>query len=104
MALSQLTKCIDGHVLTSTSYTIWDEYTRRQYLAKQPKSNPYGDDEEPKRFRDFDIFTKLRVLHQLTVWVFWNPDRIRERMPDHQRELDQLEWVRIRVSSSLQED
>jgi len=75
------------------SYDIWDEYTRRQYVAKAPHLNPYGEEEEPKRFREFDIFQKIRVLHQLTVWTFWNPDRVRERMPDHQREVEQLEWV-----------
>ncbi|KAK4944186.1 hypothetical protein LTR10_016299 [Elasticomyces elasticus] len=85
-----LLKWISSH--RGLDLNIWDEYTRRQYLAKAPHLNPYGDEEEPKRFRDFDIFTKIRILHQLTVWTFWNPDRIRERMPEHQREVDQLEW------------
>ncbi|KIW18765.1 hypothetical protein PV08_03054 [Exophiala spinifera] len=85
-----LLKWISSH--RGLDYTIWDEYTRRQYLAKAPHLNPYGEEETPKRFRDFDIFTKIRVLHQLTVWTFWNPDRIREKMPDHPREVDQLEW------------
>ena len=76
-----------------SSHDIWDEYTRRQYRSKAPDRNPYGEDEEPKRFRDFDIFTRLRILHQLTVWTMWNPDRFREKMVDHQREVDQLEWV-----------
>lgn len=86
---------ISNHQLNHLSYTIWDEYTRRQYLAKAPHLNPYGAEETPKRFRDFDIVTKIRVLHQLTVWTFWNPDRIREKMPDHPREVDQLEWVSL---------
>ncbi|KAK6376203.1 hypothetical protein LTS17_007454 [Exophiala oligosperma] len=85
-----LLKWISSH--RGLDYTIWDEYTRRQYLAKAPHLNPYGAEETPKRFRDFDIVTKIRVLHQLTVWTFWNPDRIREKMPDHPREVDQLEW------------
>ncbi|EXJ85944.1 hypothetical protein A1O1_06313 [Capronia coronata CBS 617.96] len=85
-----LLKWISSH--RGLNYDIWDEYTRRQYLAKAPHLNPYGDEEEPKRFRDFDIFTKIRVLHQLTVWTFWNPDRIREKMPEHPREVDQTEW------------
>lgn len=38
------------------------------------------------------MFLKLRVLHQLSVWTFWNPDRIRSKMPE-QREIDQTEWV-----------
>lgn len=72
----------------------WDDYTRRQYIAKAPQLNPYGDEDEPKRFRDFDIFLKIRVLHQLTVWTFYNPDRMRERMPDQTTEARQTEWVR----------
>ncbi|RMZ83825.1 hypothetical protein DV737_g1437, partial [Chaetothyriales sp. CBS 132003] len=84
-----LLKWISSH--RGLNYDIWDEYTRRQYLAKAPHLNPYGDDDEPKKFRHFDIFLKLRVLHQLTVWTFWNPDRIRERM-DEQREHEQTAW------------
>ena len=86
---------------TSLSYEIWDEYTRRQYLSKAPDRNPYGDDEEPLKFRDFYVLTKIRFLHQLTVWTLWNPDRIRERMPDHQKESDQLDWVRSPVASDV---
>lgn len=41
---------------------------------------------------DFDVFLKLRVLHTLTTWTFWNADRIRDKMPE-KRETDQLEWV-----------
>lgn len=74
------------------SYEIWDEYTRRQYLAKAPHLNPYGAAEEPKHFIDFDVFQKIRVLHQLSVWTFWNPDRLREKMPE-QREGEQVQWV-----------
>ncbi|KAK5253494.1 hypothetical protein LTS06_002205 [Exophiala xenobiotica] len=85
-----LLKWISSH--RGLDYNIWDEYTRRQYIAKAPNLNPYGEEETPRRFRDFDIFTKIRVLHQLTIWTFWNPDRIRERMPEHPREVDQLEW------------
>jgi hypothetical protein len=39
---------------------IFDEYTRRQYLAKAPLRNPFGDEEEPANFNDFDTFTKVR--------------------------------------------
>ncbi|KIV88824.1 hypothetical protein PV10_08462 [Exophiala mesophila] len=85
-----LLKWISSH--RGLNHDIWDEYTRRQYRSKAPDRNPYGEDEEPKRFRDFDIFTRVRILHQLTVWTMWNPDRFREKMVDHQREVDQLEW------------
>lgn len=57
---------------------IFDEYTRRQYIAKAPSRNPFGDAEEPGKFVDFDIFTKIRVLHQLSTWTLYNPNRIRE--------------------------
>ncbi|KAJ9190722.1 hypothetical protein DTO164E3_9192 [Paecilomyces variotii] len=70
----------------------FDEYTRRQYNAKAPHlKNPFGYEEEPKKFNDFDVFLKLRVLHQLSVWTFWNPDRLREKMPE-QRETEQTQW------------
>ncbi|KAL1964650.1 hypothetical protein VTN77DRAFT_6676 [Rasamsonia byssochlamydoides] len=85
-----LLKFVSSHRgLTTENF---DEYTRRQYNAKAPHlPNPFGYDEEPKKFKDFDIFLKLRVLHQLSVWTFWNPDRIREKMPE-QREIDQTQW------------
>jgi DNA-directed RNA polymerase len=75
----------------------FDEYTRRQYNAKAPHiPNPFGHDEVPNRFLDFDVFQKLRVLHQLSIWTFWNPDRIRDKMPE-QRENDQTQWVSVWV-------
>ncbi|GAD95670.1 PHD finger domain protein [Paecilomyces variotii No. 5] len=70
----------------------FDEYTRRQYNAKAPHlTNPFGYEEEPNKFNDFDVFMKLRVLHQLSTWTFWNPDRIREKMPE-QKETEQTQW------------
>lgn len=75
------------------SFDNFDEYTRRQYNAKAPHlPNPFGHDEVPNKFSEFDVFLKLRVLHQLTIWTFWNPDRIRDKMPE-QREADQTQWV-----------
>jgi hypothetical protein len=47
--------------LTDFSPEIFDEYTRRQYVAKAPHRNPYGVAEEPTKFADFDIFTKVRI-------------------------------------------
>ncbi|KAI9710919.1 MAG: hypothetical protein M1820_002354 [Bogoriella megaspora] len=70
---------------------IFDEYTRRQYLAKAPHRNPFGEDELPKKFNDFDVFTKIRILHQLSVWTLNNADRIRERMPE-QKDFEQTNW------------
>lgn len=72
----------------------WDEWARRQYQQKVPsRPNPYGEEEEPKHFRDFHIFEKLRVIHQLSVWTFWNPDRIRQAMPDVKEADQYYDWV-----------
>jgi hypothetical protein len=74
---------------------IFDEYTRRQYVAKAPQRNPYGTEEEPKKFAEFDIFTKIRILHQLSLWtISWNPDRLRERMEESTPE-QQVNWVSV---------
>ncbi|KAK8138664.1 hypothetical protein PG984_002044 [Apiospora sp. TS-2023a] len=70
---------------------LFDEYTRRQYVAKDPDHNPFGTEEQPNKFHDFDVLTKLRVLHKLTQWVMLHPERIREKM-DEQRVSDQTEW------------
>ncbi|KFY42215.1 hypothetical protein V494_02514, partial [Pseudogymnoascus sp. VKM F-4513 (FW-928)] len=70
---------------------IFDEYTRRQYVAKAPERNPFGTEEEPAKFAEFDIFTKIKVLQQLTQWTFTNPDRIRERM-EEQKDSEQTYW------------
>lgn len=76
----------------------WDEHVRRQYIYKAPNmSHPYGEEEEPKAFRDFHIMIKIRVLHQLTVWTFWNPDKIRQAFPDV-KEAEQFDyWVSLVV-------
>ncbi|RAL17209.1 putative PHD finger domain protein [Aspergillus homomorphus CBS 101889] len=85
-----LLKWVSSH--RGLTFDNFDEYTRRQYNAKAPHiTNPFGYDEVPNKFLDFDVFLKLRVLHQLSIWTFWNPDRIRDKMPE-QRELDQTQW------------
>ncbi|KAJ5254540.1 hypothetical protein N7505_011749 [Penicillium chrysogenum] len=85
-----LLKWISSH--RGLTFDNFDEYTRRQYNAKAPnKTNPFGYDEEPNKFLYFDVFTKIRVLHQLTVWTFWNADRIRDKMPE-KKETEQTEW------------
>jgi hypothetical protein len=48
--------------LTSYSSEIFDEYTRRQYVAKAPERNPFGTEEEPAKFTDFD-------RHIYTGWL-----------------------------------
>ena len=46
-------------LLTLRRPEIFDEYTRRQYVAKAPNRNPFGVEEEPAKFDDFDVFTKV---------------------------------------------
>ncbi|PSK45320.1 hypothetical protein B9Z65_2460 [Elsinoe australis] len=69
---------------------IFDEYTRRQYTAKAPERNPFGDEEEPLKFAELDIFTKIKVLQQLSVWTLGNADRIRSVMDE--TDAGQLLW------------
>lgn len=45
--------------LTLNRPELFDEYTRRQYVAKAPQRNPFGLEEEPAKFNEFDIFTKV---------------------------------------------
>jgi len=61
-------------------------------VAKAPARNPFGEEEEPKRFADFDVFTKLKVLVQLSQWTFVKPDRMRERM-EERGEAEYMAWV-----------
>ncbi|KAL1306800.1 hypothetical protein AAFC00_005458 [Neodothiora populina] len=88
VALSLL-KYVSSH--RGLTMELFDEYTRRQYMAKAPSRNPFGEEEEPRRFLDSDVFTKVRILHQLSVWTLGNADRIRQQMPE-QTERDQTSW------------
>lgn len=78
-------------MLTSASPEIFDEYARRQYVAKAPQRNPFGVEEEPIKFNDMDTFTKIRVLHQLSVWTLGNADRIKDKMGLTEKQ--QTSWV-----------
>ncbi|KAF1939553.1 hypothetical protein EJ02DRAFT_255119 [Clathrospora elynae] len=80
--LAQIGLALLKHVSSHKGLTpdIFDEYTRRQYVAKAPARNPFGTDEEPNKFHDLDVFTKIRVLQQLSVWTLNNPNSIRERI------------------------
>ncbi|KAF3061185.1 hypothetical protein GL218_03906 [Daldinia childiae] len=70
---------------------LFDEYTRRQYVAKAADRNPFGTADTPAKFDDFDALTKIKILQQLTQWVMLHPERIREKM-DEQKPSDQTEW------------
>jgi hypothetical protein len=60
--LTSVSTYLLSSVLTDDSPEIFDEYTRRQYLAKAPQRNPFGNEEEPAKFMDFDVFTKASTL------------------------------------------
>ncbi|KAA8625389.1 hypothetical protein PtrSN002B_003906 [Pyrenophora tritici-repentis] len=91
--LAQIGLALLKHVSSHKGLTleIFDEYTRRQYVAKAPARNPFGTEEEPAKFYDLDVFTKIRVLQQLSVWTLNNPNSIRERMAATDSE--QTLWV-----------
>ena len=72
---------------------IFDEYTRRQYVAKAPQRNPFGLEEEPKKFAEFDVFTKLKVLVQLSQWTLNNAERIREKLDERGESEQSVAWV-----------
>ncbi|KAI1814716.1 hypothetical protein GGS20DRAFT_547079 [Poronia punctata] len=84
-----LLKFVSSH--RGLTHDLFDEYTRRQYVAKAPDRNPFGTDESPAKFNDFDPILKIRVLQQLTQWVMLHPERIREKM-DEQKPSDQTDW------------
>ncbi|KEQ73741.1 hypothetical protein M436DRAFT_15482, partial [Aureobasidium namibiae CBS 147.97] len=83
-----LLKFVSSH--RGLTYENYDEYTRRQYIAKAPLRNPYGTDETPNKFAEFDVFTKIRVLHQLSNWTLWNAERMRGLMEEKDNE--QTQW------------
>ncbi|KAI8951018.1 hypothetical protein F4801DRAFT_546936 [Xylaria longipes] len=84
-----LLKFVSSH--RGLTHDLFDEYTRRQYVAKAPDRNPFGTGELPAKFNDFDGVLKIRVLQQLTQWVMLHPERIREKM-DEQKPSDQTDW------------
>ncbi|KAK2611353.1 hypothetical protein N8I77_004698 [Diaporthe amygdali] len=74
------------------THELFDEYTRRQFVAKMPnKRNPFGDGEVTEKFADFDLFKKLRTLWQMTQLIMMKPENIRPNM-DEQRVDDQTNW------------
>lgn len=61
--LTQVFRSLQFICLTLYRPELFDEYTRRQYVAKAPHRNPFGIEEEPEKFAEFDIFTKVGRLH-----------------------------------------
>ncbi|KAJ4421699.1 hypothetical protein N0V85_000084 [Neurospora sp. IMI 360204] len=73
------------------THDVFEEYTRRQFLAKAPEKNPFGAEDLPTKFADFDVFTKIRVLQQMSQLVMCTPERLRERT-EEQKDMDQTNW------------
>ncbi|KAI3554762.1 PHD-finger domain-containing protein [Colletotrichum abscissum] len=84
-----LLKFVSSH--RGLTHELFDEYTRRQYLARTPEKNPFGTEEIAAKFTDFDVLTKVRILQQMTQWVMARPERVREKM-EEQKDIDQTSW------------
>ncbi|KAM7197635.1 hypothetical protein V8F20_006525 [Naviculisporaceae sp. PSN 640] len=84
-----LLKFLSSH--RGLTHDLFDEYSRRQFLAKAPNKNPFGTDEIPARFSDFDVFKKIRVLQDMTQLVMMSPERLREKC-EEQKDTEQTNW------------
>ncbi|KAH7136639.1 hypothetical protein EDB81DRAFT_87959 [Dactylonectria macrodidyma] len=84
-----LLKLVSSH--RGLTHEILDEQARKQFLAKAPSDNPFGDGDVPAKFSEFDVPTKIRVLQQLTQWTMIHPERIRDNM-DEQKDTEQTDW------------
>ncbi|KAJ0167468.1 Cat eye syndrome critical region protein 2 [Colletotrichum tanaceti] len=84
-----LLKFISSH--RGLTHEMFDEYTRRQYLARAPEKNPFGTEETAAKFTDLHVLTKIRVLQQMTQWVMIRPERVRDKM-EEQKDVDQASW------------
>ncbi|KAK0672814.1 hypothetical protein QBC41DRAFT_312802 [Cercophora samala] len=73
------------------THDLFDEYTRRQYLNKAPEKNPFGNAEVPLRFADFDVFTKIRILQQMTQFIIMSSEKLRDKT-EEQKDTDQTNW------------
>ncbi|KAF4961950.1 hypothetical protein FSARC_9941 [Fusarium sarcochroum] len=86
-----LLKLISSH--RGLTHDIFDDQARKQFVNRSPNYNPFGSGETPLKFDDFDIFTKIRVMQQLTQWVMIHPERIRDKM-EEQKDTEQTSWAK----------
>ncbi|KAJ4272392.1 hypothetical protein NW762_001105 [Fusarium torreyae] len=84
-----LLKLVSSH--RGLTHDIFDDQARKQFVNKSPNYNPFGSGETSLKFDDFDIFTKIRVMQQLTQWVMIHPERIRDKM-EEQKDIEQTSW------------
>ncbi|KAI6754403.1 hypothetical protein HG530_012917 [Fusarium avenaceum] len=86
-----LLKLVSSH--RGLTHEIFDDQARKQFINRSPNCNPFGSGETPLSFNDFDVFTKIRVMQQLTQWVMLHPERIRDKM-EEQRDIEQTSWAK----------
>ncbi|KAM7192017.1 hypothetical protein V8F33_008595 [Rhypophila sp. PSN 637] len=84
-----LLKFLSSH--RGLTHDLFDEYTRRQFVSKAPSKNPFGTDETPARFADFDVFQKIQVLQLMTQLVMLSSERLREKC-EEQKDVEQTDW------------
>ncbi|KND90407.1 hypothetical protein TOPH_04962 [Tolypocladium ophioglossoides CBS 100239] len=82
-------KLVSSH--RGLTHDIFDDQMRKQYLTKAPDSNPFGDDDDPHKFAEFDVFAKIKVLQRLTQWTMIHPERIRDKV-EEQKDTEQASW------------
>ncbi|KAM0293100.1 hypothetical protein ACHAPQ_006520 [Fusarium lateritium] len=87
-----LLKLVSSH--RGLTHDIFDDQARKQFVNKSPNYNPFGSGETPLKFNDFDVFTKIRVMQQLTQWVMLHPERIRDKM-EEQKDIEQTNWATL---------
>ncbi|OBS27467.1 hypothetical protein FPOA_01409 [Fusarium poae] len=84
-----LLKLVSSH--RGLTHEIFDDQVRKQFANRSPNYNPFGSADAPLKFNDFDIFTKIKVMQQLTQWVMIHPERIRDKM-EEQKDAEQTSW------------
>ncbi|KAM0422949.1 hypothetical protein ACHAPD_001419 [Fusarium lateritium] len=86
-----LLKLVSSH--RGLTHEILDDQMRKQFANRSPNYNPFGSADAPQKFNDFDIFTKIKVMQQLTQWVMIYPERIRDKM-EEQKDAEQTSWAK----------
>ncbi|KAK6542191.1 hypothetical protein TWF694_007954 [Orbilia ellipsospora] len=70
---------------------MFDDYTRRQYMAKNPLANPFGTDPEPLSFYQLEPKDRVKLLHQLCMWILAKPEAFRDKVDPHKM-VDNTDW------------
>ncbi|KAK6529207.1 hypothetical protein TWF281_008390 [Arthrobotrys megalospora] len=70
---------------------MFDDYTRRQYIHRRSPVNPFGTDPLPISFYHLEPEERVRVLHQLAMWIISNTDSFRSKVDPH-KVMDHTDW------------